>query len=143
LFFASWQLLMSEDARTTCSETGRPFDSPEAARASEARFREIQAECDAGRVPELRAGDVIYVESERYISHGCDDFQGGLAEVSEIRYSDSPGRPGMMVCVAQQPGGFYNWNRLAAEQKQLRREHGANWAHPDPDLRPEHNGYFL
>lgn len=126
-----------------CVETGRIFDNEEAARASEARFREIQAECDAGRVPELRVGDVIYLESERYISHGCDDFQGGLAEVSEVQHPDSQGLPRTMVCVAQQPGSFYNWNRLAAEQKDLRRAHGTNWAHPDPDLRPEHNGYFL
>ena len=132
---------MSEEYR--CSETGRTFPTVEAARASEARFREIQGECDAGRVPELRVGDVIYLESERYISHGCDDFQGGLAEVNEIRHSDSQGRPRMMVCVAQQPGGFHDWKRLAAEQKDLRRAYGTNWAHPDPDLRPEHNGYFL
>ena len=50
----------------TCSETGRAFATEEEARASEARFREIQAECDAGRVPELRPGDVIYVETELY-----------------------------------------------------------------------------
>lgn len=134
---------MSENTGTACSETGRNFATAEAARASEARFRELQDQCAAGEVPELRAGDVIYLESERYISHGCDDFQGGLAEVTEIRQPDSQGRPRLMVCVAQQPGASYDWNRLAAEQKELRRLYGTNWAHPDPDLRPEHNGYFL
>jgi hypothetical protein len=40
-------------------ETGRRFSTAETARASESRFREIQAACDAGRALELYKGDVI------------------------------------------------------------------------------------
>ena len=127
----------------TCSETGRSFTTAEEARASEARFREIQAECDAGRVPELRPGDVIYLETSLYISHGCDDFCGGLAEVSEVREGQHAGKPISYVRVVQDLDTTYSWTALAADQKKLRAEHGKNWAHPDPDLRPEHNGYFL
>jgi hypothetical protein len=72
---------MSESSSTTCAETGRTLATAEAARASEARFREIQAACDACELPELRTGDVIYVGSSIYLSHGRDDFCGGLAEV--------------------------------------------------------------
>jgi hypothetical protein len=122
-----------------CVETGRIFDNEEAARDSEARFREIQAECDAGRVPELRLGDVIYVETELYLGHGVDDFRGGLAEVGEMQEGKSKGRPVLYIRVVQQPDTLHNWHYLAAEQKKLRAEHGKNWAHPDPDHRPEFN----
>ena len=122
-----------------CSETGRGFATAEQARASEARFREIQAECDAGRVPELRPGDVIYVETELYLGHGVDDFRGGLAEVSETQEGKSKGQPVLYVRVVQQPDTLHNWHYLAAEQKKLRAGHGKSWAHPDPDHRPEFN----
>jgi hypothetical protein len=123
---------------TTCSETGRTFATAAEARASEARFREIQAECDAGHVPTLRVGDVIYVDTELYIWHGRDDFRGGLAEVAEfgpyIRPSSTP-----FVCVVQEPDTQHNWEMLAPMQKRLRAEFGKNWARPTPDWRPEFN----
>jgi hypothetical protein len=34
-------------------------------------------------VPELRPGDVVYVDTELYLSHGRADFRGGLGEVVE------------------------------------------------------------
>ncbi len=123
----------------TCSETQRTFPTAEGARASETRFRELQAECDAGRVPELRKGDVIYVGTELYIGHGCDDFRGGLAEVIEVRQEKSKGQLTPFVRVVQQPDSLHNWKMLAEEQKELRGRHGTSWAHPDPDHRPEFN----
>ncbi len=128
---------MSEEHR--CSETDRPFPSAEAARASETRFREIQELCTAGQAPELRAGDVIYVDTELYISHGRDDFRGGLAEVVEVKPDISRGKPTPFVRVAQEPDTWHNWHMLAEEQKKLRAEFGKKWAHPDPDFRPEFN----
>jgi len=130
---------MAEDY--TCSETIRTFSTAEAAGASEARFRELQSLCESGAVPELRIGDVIYVETERYISHGCDDFLGGLAEVSEFRHEMSRGHLTPYVRVAQHPRVLYSWKHLAEKQKNLRLQHGTQWACPDPDLRPEFNGY--
>ena len=123
----------------SCSETGRCFTTAEAARASEERFRQIQAECDAGRVPELRIGDVVYVDTELYVSHGRDDFRGGLAEVSEMRLEKSKGQATPFVRVVQQPDTIHNWRLLASEQKELRQRHGKDWAHPDPDNRAEFN----
>jgi hypothetical protein len=122
-----------------CSETGRAFATAEAARASEARFSEIQALCDSGQVPELRKGDVIYVETSLYLSHGRDDFRGGLAEVIGFRNDISAGKPAPFVCVAQEADSWHNWQMLAAAQKKLRAEFGKKWAHPDPDHRPEFN----
>jgi hypothetical protein len=130
---------MPEERR--CSETDRLFPTTEAARASEARFREVQAECNAGRVPGLRKGDVIYVETELYVGHGVDDFRGGLAEVSEVRQDISKGQPTPFVRVVQQPDTIHNWKLLASEQKELRQRHGKDWAYPDPDDRPEFNDW--
>jgi hypothetical protein len=123
----------------SCKETGRIFATAEAARASEARFREIQAACDGGQTPELRRGDVIYVDTELYLSHGRDDFRGGLAEVIESSPDISAGKPTPFVRVAQEPSTWHNWRDLAAIQKKLREEFGQSWAHPDPDDRPEFN----
>jgi hypothetical protein len=122
-----------------CSETNRTFPTAEAARASETRFREIQAQCDAGQMPELRQGDVIYLDTELYISHGRDDFRGGLAEVIEYSPDISAGKLTPFVRAVQEPDTWHNWRELAAAQKKLRAEFGKKWAHPDPDDRPEFN----
>jgi hypothetical protein len=129
---------MSEEHR--CSETDRTFATDEAARASEARFRDIQTQCDTGAVPELRAGDVIYLDTELYISHGRDDFRGGLAEVVEVKPEKIGGKTVVFVRAAQEPDTWHNWTTfLAPMQKKLREEFGNKWAHPHPDWRPEFN----
>jgi hypothetical protein len=130
---------MSEEHR--CSETDRIFPTAQAARASEARFREIQDACASGGVPELHQGDVIYIGTELYLGHGRDDFRGGLAEVSEMRIEKSKGQPTPFVRVVQQPDTIHNWKLLASEQKELRQRHGKDWARPDPDHRPEFNDW--
>jgi len=124
-----------------CIETGRIFDNEDAARASEARFRDIQDACAAGGVPDLRKGDVVYIGTELYLGHGRDDFRGGLAEVSEVRQDVSKGQPTPFVRVLQQPDTIHNWKLLASEQKELRQRHGKEWAHPDPDYREEFNDW--
>ena len=122
-----------------CSETTRNFPTAEAARASETRFLEIQGACAGGQVPELRRGDVIYIDTELYIGHGRDDFRGGLAEVFECNMKKSKGRSIPFIRVAQQLDTWHNWRELASMQKKLREEFGKSWAHPDPDERPEFN----
>jgi hypothetical protein len=124
-----------------CSETDRVFPTTEAARGSEARFREIQDECAAGRVPDLQKGDVIYIGTELYLGHGRDDFRGGLAEVIDVRQEKSKGQLTPFVRVVQQADTIHNWKLLASEQKELRKRHGKDWAHPDPDDRPEFNDW--
>ena len=130
---------MSESSLTICAETGRTLATAEAARASEARFREIQAACDACELLELRAGDVIYVGSSLFLSHGRDDFCGGLAEVVAYTTDLTASKAAPFVRVAQRPDTWYSWLRLAAEQKGLRVRFGKEWSHPDPDDRPEFN----
>ena len=65
---------MTNNPLNICSETGRTLPTAEAARASEARFREIQSQCDVGLIPNLRTGDIVYVGTELYLGHGVDDF---------------------------------------------------------------------
>ena len=122
-----------------CTETGRPFATPEEAQASATRFREIQAQCDAGRLPELRQGDIIYVDTDLYLSHGIDDFRGGLAEVAEFGTQTSAAMPTPFVKVVQLMDTWHNWQILAEQQRKLRAKFGKLWAHPDPDYRPEFN----
>jgi hypothetical protein len=129
--------IMPEEHR--CSETQRSFATADEARASEARFLELQGECDAGRVPELRKDDVIYVDTELYLWHGRDDFRGGLAQVFECRMDISAGKSTPFVRVAQQMDTWHNWRELAGMQRKLRTEFGKSWAYPDPDHRPEFN----
>jgi hypothetical protein len=124
-----------------CEETGRSFDTAEAAHASETRFREIQDACAGGDVPDLHKGDVIYIGTELYLGHGRDDFRGGLAEVMDVRQEKSKGQLTPFVRVVQQPDTLHNWKLLASEQKEHRQRHGKSWAHPDPDDRPEFNDW--
>jgi hypothetical protein len=130
---------MPETSSTTCAETGRTLATAEAAHASEKRFREIQAACDECELPELRAGDVIYVGSAFHLTHGRDDFQGGLAEVIAYTTELVASTQVPYVRVAQRPGTWYGWLGLAPKQKELRARFGKNWSHPDPDDRPKFN----
>jgi hypothetical protein len=122
-----------------CTETGRRFQTEAEARASEARFREIQSECDAGKIPELRKGDVIYTETSLYVSHGLDDFHGGLAEVLDFELQTSAGKSRPYVKTVQESDTWWNWELLATEQPKLRQEFGKEWAHAIPDFREEFN----
>ena len=88
-------------------------------------------------VPE--PGDVIYVDTDLYLSHGADDFRGGKATVTAVRPGRSKGGAVPFVEVAQNPGCLYNWELLAPKQAELAAQFGDAWAHPDPDLRPEFN----
>jgi hypothetical protein len=84
-------------------------------------------------------GDVVYLETELYVSHGADDFRGGKATVATVRPGTSKGAEVLFIEVVENPGSFYNWAYLAAKQEALAAEFGDAWAHPDPDHRPEFN----
>ena len=84
-----------------------------------------------------KPGDVIYVDSDRYLSHGCDDFQGGKATVARV-WTDLPLK-GVYVEIAENPGTYYAWDYLAEQQAEFAARYGDTWAHPDPDDRPEFN----
>ena len=128
---------MPEGLTFQCAETDRMFGTAEEARASEIRFRELQAECDAGRIPALRKRDVIYVYSALHLTHGIDDFCGGLAEVIDVVSGKNAGNPTSFIRIAQEPDTQHNWPYLAPMQKGLREHFGKEWSHPNPDYRRE------
>jgi len=86
-----------------------------------------------------KPGDVVYVDSARYLWHAADDFCGGKATVTRVIAGIIPGDPEPHIEVAENPGTLYNWELLAAEQAKLSAKFGDAWAHPDPDLSPEFN----
>ena len=91
-------------------------------------------------MPDPKIGDDIYVDSELYLSHGRDDFRGGLAKVVEVKPDISGGKRCTFVRVAEEPDTWHNWTTyLEPMQEKLRKEFGTSRARPDPDWRPEFN----
>jgi hypothetical protein len=92
--------------------------------------------------PEPFIGQKIYVPTSLYLSHGMDDFIGGIATISKIEestYLSEDDCNYLMVGIEEKPRTLYNWNSLLKEQNELKTRFGKNCAHPDPDDRPEFN----
>ena len=86
-----------------------------------------------------RIGDVIYVPTDLYLSHGVDDFRGGKARVAEVVEEVSEGLKTPFIRVKERLDTLYNWPYLSKQQVELRKEFGDQEAHLDPDYRPEFN----
>jgi hypothetical protein len=78
----------------------------------------------AKKVSIPKVGDDIYVDTSLYLSHGPDDFQGGLCKVSRVYKEISAGKPTVFVVVKEGPGHDYNWEYLAERQAELKKEFG-------------------
>lgn len=85
--------------------------------------------------PLPKPGDIIYMDTELYLSHGEDDIIGGRAEVQEVRIE------GKFVWIVFKlfPDSLYNWAQLEPIQEDLKEKFGDTWARNEPDLRPEFN----
>lgn len=86
-----------------------------------------------------KVGDDIYVRGVCYLSHGEDDFEGGLARITHVTYGGSAGKRVPFVEIAENPGTAYNYPILLEQQDKLKALYGEQRAHPDPDDRPEFN----
>ena len=87
-------------------------------------------------------GQKIYVDTDLYLSHGLDDFEGGIAVISKVvKDPDLPKNHHnhLMVGIKERPGTLYNWRYLKEKQEQLKERFKENKAHPIPDDRPEFN----
>ena len=83
-----------------------------------------------------KVGDFIYLPTELYLSHGEDDFHGGLCEVEEVK----SGNGSVHWVVVKEKSGQYSWEGyLEPMQEELRSEFGSEKGHADPDYRPEFN----
>jgi|SRR5271163_479216 len=81
-----------------------------------------------------KVGDYIYTRTMISIDHGEDDVVGGLSTVSKVYTGMSGGDPKcVFVEIAQHDRGG-NWTQfLFPEQARLMKEHGVEFAYPDPD----------
>ena len=88
----------------------------------------------------VEIGDIVYISSSFYLSHGIDDFVGGKATVDGVYEEMSGGEITTFITVEENARTSYNWGQLLSkEQKALAERFGNNWAHPQPDHRPEFN----
>lgn len=80
--------------------------------------------------PAPKVGDKIYVPSSMSISHGSDDFAGGIATVKRVyKYCNQ-----VFVDIEEGDRG-YNWSQIIGpDQAKLKKEYGKRKAHPDPDI---------
>jgi hypothetical protein len=84
-------------------------------------------------LPEV--GQEIYIPTSIYLSHGVDDFRGGLCRIMAIH--ELLGRA--FVEVEEDPGTYHSWPYLVERQEEWRARYGAERGRRDPDLRPEFN----
>lgn len=86
--------------------------------------------------------DKIYVPSSLYMSHGADDFAGGIATISKVEYNEKLSKDHVNYCfigIKERPGCMYNYKDLLSQQKELKKSYKKQIAHPDPDLHPDAN----
>jgi hypothetical protein len=96
----------------------------------------------AKKIAEPKIGDNIYVGSSLYLSHGRDDFSGGLATIKSIRKSDHLPEDHfnyLFIEIEERPGWGYNYRSLMGEQEKLKKEYAGKIAHVDPDYAEETN----
>jgi hypothetical protein len=91
---------------------------------------------------EPKINEQIYVPTALYVYNGADDFIGGLATISDIKYNNDLPKDHFNYCfiaIKERPGKLLNWNHLLEKQKELKKKFKNKIAHPEPDLRPEFN----
>jgi hypothetical protein len=91
-----------------------------------------------------KVGDRIYVEGMIYLSHGADDFQGGMCTVKAVDTSvQAGGGESTNVEIEEDPGTWYSWDRyLGPRQEEWKARYGEQKAGPKPDFRPEFNDEY-
>ena len=83
-------------------------------------------------------GQDVYVPSSLHLTHGVDDFAGGLCRVVRIDTDMSPVEI-PFVEVEEDPGTLHNWHYLMENQDEWRDRYGDRRGRHDPDFRPEFN----
>jgi hypothetical protein len=86
-----------------------------------------------------KVGDKVYVPTMLHLSHGVDDFQGGLCTVGDTKEDIIKGQPCTFVFI-EEDGSWFNWDTyLAPQQDALSQEYGDRKGRPKPDYRGEFN----
>jgi len=74
-----------------------------------------------------KIGDKIYVGTSLSISHGSDDFHGGICTISEIDKSEKLQVNHMnyiFIGIEERPGTLYNYKILIENQEKLKERFG-------------------
>ena len=90
----------------------------------------------------LKKGNKIYVDGSYYLSHGVDDFDGGLCTIDRLEDGISAGKKVLMVGVVERPGTLYNWEFLKPKQEELKERFGTKAGMKNPDDRIEFNTFL-
>lgn len=56
------------------------------------------------KTPPPKVGDDVYVGGSMYLSHGMDDFQGGLCKITKVSVGISAGEPEWFIEIKERPG---------------------------------------
>lgn len=102
--------------------------------------RESLEGCKPIELPKI--GDKIYVPTSLYLSHGLDDFEGGIATVDGHYTNDFLTEDHCNyyeISIEENPGTRYNLRYLLEHQAEWKKIYKKRKAHPDPDDRPEFN----
>jgi hypothetical protein len=83
-------------------------------------------------------GEDVYVPTSLHLTHGADDFAGGLCRIVRVDPETAPGGI-TFVEVEEDPGTLHNWKYLLEHQDEWRARYGDRRGCPDPDHRPEFN----
>lgn len=86
-------------------------------------------------IPVPRVGDLIYVDTSLYVTHGADDFIGGLCEVASVKEEWGI----IWVSVKEDAETLHGWAELYKMQEQLKSEFGNKRGYKRPDYRREFN----
>lgn len=82
-----------------------------------------------------KIGDDIYLPTRLYLSHGADDFDGGLCKISKIEEFSY----GTFVYVEENPNHGQNYESLLEQQEELKKRHGKGRGKRNPDYHPDAN----
>jgi hypothetical protein len=91
-----------------------------------------------------KVGDKIYIECTIYLTHGADDFQGGICTVKAAQSQVSGNDQDVSsVEVEEDPGTWYTWTGyLEPRQEEWKTLYGERKGGPKSDLRREFNDQY-
>jgi hypothetical protein len=82
-----------------------------------------------------KVGDDVYVDTSLFVTHGEDDFIGGLCKVCSV----SNAGESLSIEVEEDKGASYLWSYLKELQESLKLKFGTERGHKKPDYRKEFN----
>jgi hypothetical protein len=89
-----------------------------------------------------KVGEKIYIEGAMFLSHGGDDYNGGLATISKIELNEHLEEDHInyiFISVEEVPGRGFNYKILMKKQEELKERYDKLVAEPNPDNREEFN----